>query len=100
MSLRKRVDADLIDLSLKHTLKNWASRSEPPADSKASLLNAALRAPKRASRSRIDKLTGWVSMSISDNFIEIYFESFKKNPQYSLQPGTIGLNFTGGLTVK
>ena len=100
MSLRRKMDDDLIDLGLKHALKNWASRSQPPAGGKARLINAAMHTKKSFSKNRVAKLSGFVSMSLHENFIEIYLESFKNTPYYSLQPGSIGLNFSHGLNAK
>ena len=100
MNLRKRMDVDIIDLSLKHTLKNWVSRGQPPIDGKASLLSNAMRTSRQATRPKTSKLAGWVSMTLNEDFIEIYFESYKKNPDYSLQPGSFSLNFTSGLIAK
>jgi hypothetical protein len=94
------MDDDLIDLSLKHALKNWASRSPAPVDGKSRLINSALNAKKSFSKNRIAKLSGFVSMSLHENFIEIYLEIFKNTPQYSLQPGSMGLNFSHGLNAK
>jgi len=100
MSLRRKMDAELVDLGLKHALKNWAHRSQPPLDGKARLINAAMQTKKSFSRNRVAKISGFVSMSLHENFIEIYLESFKNIPYYSLQPGGIGLNFSHGLNTK
>jgi len=100
MSLRKRMDRDILDLSLKHTLRNWANRSQPPVDGKSTLLKEAINHRRHTSRQRVSKISGLVSMALSENFIEIYLESFKKSPHYSLQPGNIGLNFTNGMIAR
>ena len=100
MSLRRKVDAELVDLGLKHALKNWAHRSQPPADGKSRLINAAMQTKKSFSKNRVAKISGFISMSLHENFIEIYLVSFKNIPYYSLQPGGIGLNFSHGLNTK
>jgi hypothetical protein len=96
MSLRKKMDVDTLDLSLKHTLKNWTNRKHPPEDGKSRLLKSALR----VSRPKESKLSVLISMTLHENFVGIYLDSFKNSPYYSLQPGAIGLNYTNGLIAK
>jgi hypothetical protein len=100
MSLRKKMEFDSTDLSIKHTLKNWVGRSKPPADGKSRLLKAATQHNRAASHQKVSKLSGLISMTLNEHFNQIYLESFKKNPYYSLQPGSMIMNFTTGMTTK
>jgi hypothetical protein len=100
MILRKKVKFDSIDLSLKHTLKNWVSLSHPPADRKSRLLKAAMQNKQAISQPKVSKLSGLISMSLNEHFNQIYLESFKMNPIYSLQPGAMIMNFTTGMIAK
>ena len=94
MSLPKRMDTDTLDLSLKHTLKNWINRSQPPTEGKARLLTSAMQSSKQLSRTKTSKITSFVSMTLNENFLEIYLESFKSTPYNSLRSGAIFANFT------
>jgi hypothetical protein len=101
MSLpRNRVETDILDLSLKHTLKNWVSRSKPPVDGRSRLLNAASGAPARKAAPKMSKLSILISMTLNENFLQIYLDSLKKNPYYSLQPGALTMNYSSGMIVK
>ena len=100
MSLPKKVEFDSMDLSLKHTLKNWVGRSQPPADGKSSLLNAAVQNNRAVPQQKVSKLSGLISMALNEHFIQVYLDSFKKTPYYSLQPGAMLMNFTTGMTAK
>lgn len=101
MSLpRNQEDTDILDLSLKHTLKNWVSRSKPPVDGKSRLLNLAAGSPLRVSPSKVSKISILISMTLNDNFIQIYLDSFKQTPYYSLQPGSMSMNYTNLMTAK
>jgi len=100
MSLRKKMEFDSIDLSLKHTLRNWVGRSQPPADGKSRLLNAAMQNNRAVTQQKASKLSGLISMALNEHFIQVYIESFKKTPYYSLQPGAMIMNFTTGMTVN
>lgn len=97
MSLPKRMDTDNLDLSLKHTLKNWINRSHPPMGGKTRLLNAAAQSSRQPSRPKASKIAGFVSMTLNENFLEIYLESFKNTPYFSLQPGATCMNLTNGI---
>ncbi len=94
MSLRRKMDNELIDLSLKHVLKNWAHRSQPPLDGKSRLINSAMQNKSARSSNSLSKILGWISMSFRVNFNENYLESYKYIPYYSLPPVGIGLNFS------
>lgn len=100
MSSRRKMDAERIDLGLRHALKNWAHRHQPPVDGKSRLINAAMHTKKSFPKNRVAKISGFISMTLHENFIEIYLESFKNMPYCSLQPGGIGLNFSHGLNTK
>ena len=101
MSLpRNQEDTDILDLSLKHTLKNWVSRSKPPVDGRSRLLNDAAGTSRQASPAKMSKISILVSMTLNDNFIQIYRDSFKQIPYYSLQPGAMSMNYTNLMTVK
>jgi hypothetical protein len=97
MSLRNHDGIDILDVSLKHILKNWIGRSQPPANGRARLLNEAMRTPRRASHPKVSKFSGLVSMTLNENFLQLYLESFKKSPYYSLQPGSMNLNYLNGI---
>lgn len=100
MSSHRKTDVDLVDLSLRHTLKNWVGRSQPPVDGKSRLINAAFQTRRDFSRKKLSKISGLISMSRQENFIEVYLVSFKISPFYSLQPGSIGLNYSHSVNAK
>jgi hypothetical protein len=97
MSLRKKSVEDLLDLSLRHSLKNWVARSQPPVDGKSRLLKAAMQTSRISPNPKTSKFSGLVSMTLNESFIEIYLDIYKMPLRYSLQPGTIGVNYTNGL---
>jgi hypothetical protein len=97
---RNHEDSDILDLSLKHTLKNWVNRGKPPVDGKARLLNSAARIPQQTSHEKTSRLSILISMTLNESFIQIYLDSFKKTPYYSLQPGAMNMNYTNLMTAK
>jgi hypothetical protein len=97
MSSRKKMDEGIFDLSLRHSLKNWVMRSQPPVDGKSRLLKAAMQTSRPGSNQKFSKISGLVSMTLNESFIEIYLDIYKMPIRYSLKPGTIGLNYTNGL---
>jgi hypothetical protein len=50
---------DLIDLSLRHSLKNWAAHKEPPADGRDRLLAAVQEAASLPDRKPSKFNFGW-----------------------------------------
>ncbi|MCJ7701116.1 MAG: hypothetical protein MUO62_06000 [Anaerolineales bacterium] len=100
MSLPKRMDTDNLDLSLKHTLKNWINRSHSPTEGRERLLNAVVQPSLQPSKPKVSKITGFVSMTLNENFLEIYLERFKSAPYNSLQPGAIYMNFASSVIAQ
>jgi hypothetical protein len=99
MNLHKRKLTDTLDLKLAHTLKNWTSNNQSPADGKSRLLNAAMRASRRASTPKARKFSNRSSMRLNEYFVQIYLESFKETPSYSLQPGAMSMNYPNVIIV-
>jgi hypothetical protein len=99
MNLHKRKLTDTLDLRLKHTLKNWTGHSQPPADGKARLLTAAMKASRRATTPKVRKYSGISSMRLNEYFVQVYLESFKETPSFSLQPGAMIMNYPNVIIV-
>lgn len=97
---KNRQEMDILDLSLKHTLKNWAGRSKPPADGKARLLKAATGMSTRTSTQKMSKVSILISMTLHESFLQIYLDSFKYTPYYSLQPGAMSMHYPNGMMAK
>ena len=93
MSSLKKEDYPTLDISLKRSLKNWASRMQPPADARARLLQAAAQ----DSTPKISIFSGMVYIALNDNLNELYLERFKISPLYALQPGSLGLSSSKGM---
>jgi hypothetical protein len=91
MSSHKKMDEGIFDLSLRHSLKNWVMRSQPPVDGKSRLLKAAMQTSRRSSNHKISKISGLISMTLNESFNEIYLDIYKMPQRYSLQPGTLGI---------
>jgi len=90
---KKREDADILDLSMKHAMKNWISRSKPPVDGKSRLLIAAAGSPRQVPPQKMSRISILISMTLHENFLQVYLDSFKETPYYSLQPGAMSMNF-------
>lgn len=98
MSLpRNPEEADTLDMSLKHTLRNWVSRSKPPVDGKSRLLQAASGISQQTSENKMSKIAILISMTLNDDFLQLYMESSKTAPYYSLFPGTLSMHHHNGL---
>lgn len=71
MNSRNRPD-DLLDLSLRHSLKNWTAHQEPPAEVREQLLSAAKQQKSTPKRSKPARLifSGW-SFQFQYNFNEM-----------------------------
>ena len=101
MSLpRNPEEANILDISLRHTLRNWVGRSKPPADGKNRLLKAACEMSRETSKSKVSKIAILISMTLNDDFLQLYLEGSKKNPYYSLFPGTMSVHYHNGLFAK
>lgn len=100
MSLRKKMEFDSIDLSIKHTLKNWVGASQPPADGKSRLLKAASQPNRAVTHPKVSILSGLISMRLNDHFNHLYLERCKETPIYSLQPGAMIMNYPNGIIVR
>ncbi|HBX67901.1 MAG TPA: hypothetical protein DEH25_00490 [Chloroflexi bacterium] len=74
---------DTLDLSLRHTLKNWTAREIPPSDTREELLAAALRqeAPTPRIKPARFNFGGW-SFQFQNEFSEI---SVRVIYQYNLE---------------
>jgi hypothetical protein len=99
-SPKNREDVNTLDLSLKHTLKNWAARSQPPADGKTRLFNAVTQRSFQGTPLEASKFSRWISMTLSERFVEIYLDSFKTAPYFSLQPGGLIINYPNSVLVR
>ena len=93
MSSHKKVDYPTLDLSLRRSLKNWASRMQPPADARERLLQAATQ----GTTPKISIFSGMMYIALNDNLSELYLERFKISPLYALQPGSLGLSSSKGM---
>ena len=100
MNLPKREDTSTLDLSLKHALKNWANRSQPPQDGKSRLFKAALQTSRQASTPKVSKFSSLISITLHDEFVQIYLEGFRKIPYYDLQPGAMMMNYPSCIMVR
>ncbi len=101
MSLpRNQDETDILDLSLKHILRNWVGRSKSPADCKTYLLNAASGMSRKPSTPKKSKIAILISMTLNDDFLELYLESSRKTPYYSLLPGAMSMNYPNGMFAK
>jgi hypothetical protein len=100
MSSHRKTDPELVDLGLKHALKNWVQRNQPPLDGKTRLINSAMGTKRTYARNRVSRISGLASMSMHESFLEIYLASFRITPYYSLQPGSMGLNFSRGVIAR
>lgn len=101
MNLPKNTEeADILDLSLRHTLKNWASRFTPPVNGKSNLLDAASKMSREASKSKMSKMAILISMILDDDFLELYLEGSKKTPYYPLFPSSMSGYYHNGLYAK
>lgn len=97
---RNREDTDILDLSLKYTLRNWAGRSKPPFDGKEHLLNAASGISRKASAPKRSKIAVLISINLNEEFLKLYLESSKRTPYYSLLPGALSINFPNSMFAK
>ena len=78
MSSPKNIDMSLLDLGLKHSLKNWAARNQPPLDGKKQLLIKAAQVSKKGkNRKTFSVIFGLFGVYQSDLFSEIYHERLK-----------------------
>lgn len=98
--LKNSEETDILDISLRHTLKNWVGCSKPPADGKRRLLAAASTMSRVTSKSKMSKISILISMTLNDDFLQLYLEGSKKNPYYSLFPGTMSIYYHNGLFAK
>ena len=83
MSSHRNSDMDMLDNSLRRSLKNWVARQPLPLDGKERLLeSAALASPKKTF-----KLPKFLFMNLSQNSADLAFNRFAKATAYSLQAG-------------
>jgi hypothetical protein len=80
----KHCGDDRLDLSLRRSLKNWASRKHPPLDSRERLLKAASKTSVRKSI----KIPSFLMFTLSSDHAELSFQRFAKATAYALQAGT------------
>lgn len=57
---------DMLDLSLRHSLKNWAAHQDPPTDGRERLL-AAVKEANSLSTQKKSKFRFWWSFSFQKN---------------------------------
>ena len=57
---------DMLDLSFRHSLKNWVNHQKPPADGREQLLATAKEADS-LSKNRKSKFKFWWSFSFQEN---------------------------------
>ncbi len=93
MSLRKKANLDMLDISLRQCLRNWVARACPPQGGRERLLQSAAK----VSSPRPTKITGLVYLALGDEGGELYLERFKIFPYYSLHPGSLDWTSAGGL---
>jgi len=93
MSSRKQLDDKTLDLCLKHSLKNWSARQQPPKEGKARLLKAAVQ----DSNPNMSFLSVMIYLAINDNISDLYLARYKISPVYSIQPGSLGLSSSKGM---
>ena len=89
MSLRKKSEMDIIDIGLKHSLKNWAASQHPPADGRSRLLDAVERTTKRTEKSNAASFFLW---ALTDDYNDFYLERFKDIRSRFLVTGAISAN--------
>ena len=70
MSLHKKAEMDTLDISLKHSLKNWVAATSPPSNGKRRLLQAASNIPQR----RQSRLAAFLVFAMNDDYINIHLE--------------------------
>jgi hypothetical protein len=89
MNLHKRREMDIIDIGLKHSLKNWSERQHPPADGKSRLLGSAVRAEKEKEKNKAASFFLW---ALNDDYSDFYLERFKDIRSRFLLTGAISAN--------
>ena len=93
MSSHNRLNEKTSELGLKHILKNWSSRQQPPKDGKARLLKAAAKEPDPS----MSFLSVLIYLAVNDNVSDLYVTRYKTSPVYTVQPGSLGLSTSKGM---
>jgi hypothetical protein len=78
MNSPKNINMALLDLGLKHSLKNWSSRNRPPMDGKKRLLLKVAQISKKERTRKASSLIFWLfGVNHSDFYSKIYHERLK-----------------------
>lgn len=93
MSSHRKMNKQTSELGLKHILKNWSSRQQPPKNGKTRLLKAAAQEPDPS----MSFLSVLIYLAVNDNVSDLYLTRYKTSPVYTVQPGSLGLSTSKGL---